>query len=50
MEYLSYDQAIKLVGGFSKFQWISSAFTIFGYLSGSYIFYGIPFLTVYPDY
>mmetsp|Transcript_39692 Transcript_39692/g.60825 ORF Transcript_39692/g.60825 Transcript_39692/m.60825 type:complete len:329 (+) Transcript_39692:107-1093(+) len=46
----TYEDAINIIGGFGKFQWISSLILIFSFNTSGAIFYSLPFLTVYPDY
>lgn len=47
---LSFDEAIWATGGFGTFQKFVTFTLINGFMTGSFIFYGLTFLEMFPKY
>ena len=46
----SIEDALALIGGFGRFQWLSSFITMGVYMRAAYTYYPLPYLELYPVY
>ena len=50
LEAMTYDEALMLLGGFGRAQWLVMFIITYGVTSGGSILYGLTFLTKFPAY
>ena len=46
----SIEDALTLIGGFGRFQWIATLVLMGGYVRGALTYYPVPYMELFPEY